>query len=943
MKNKFFLFTILVLSSLNITNKNSSTIYAENKPSGVEELFTLPSSVTMEEGASLPSYVNKVNYNGKVYNSSDVKALKFQTDGNSKNATITYNKIIDLSKSDGNYDLFSFLITTSSGLLYDSKPLDDVSKITPLYETRYFHIKLTDIYNPKVYMQFDLERRQDRKDLCSFRVSTNTHKSGGYYPSQSYVATSPYGSPLISSFTGTPAKADNTYNVISSYYDSNNKDVYAYPFFSNETKEVSRGLTNPKHLLDSDNLWDGFTTGEVKLSFEFDTISEGKKATIYLFGLNGISYIGDTVKDTLAPNIYLDDKATTNGIPEAEINKSYRLFNAKAYDLYDGVIAKNEIKKQVIYKYGTLEQKYINIKNDSFIPTLPGEYTIRYTCKDMSNNEGELLVKVNAKICLAKLNITVNNLKISEVYETGDYLNISKDYLITGGSNHYTTEIYVLNNKTNEKVIINENKYQLNQQGYFTLVYCASDYIGDKVYYKVNFKVNIRKIPLIKLPSLPNVLTDTNSFMLPQFEAFDYYSFNNTIVDAKKYYLVSNDNISFKKQLINDSITPNGKKLYIKACAKNIIDSSLKYESEVQEINIIHPTSIGSYFYNDKDLITMDYKDYEAPKYTFNEDVDIDFANQITFADFRLFYSVPEELSNYNTININLKDVEDSDNVLNITLIKKDANTINIFLNDEFVFEYNGSFSSLSGYDLTVSGSNLYINYVKICQINDFLAKKVYARISCKNVKAQSAIKFWAISSQSYTGAMDDEKFDILGPSIILEKEIPLVSYVGNELIIPKADIWDALQSSCSVEVSIEHNEQIIYSANDASKERKIRIDDIGNYFLTYKAYDSLNNVSTSQFQIKSINYERPYIKINNYIPLSSNLNTNVVLPTAAAFDKKGNNIDVNILVYQPNGKQIELTNNSFTASYIGKYTIKYIAVGSDYKMNVIEYVMEVK
>ena len=36
--------------------------------------------------------------------------------------TLEYNKIIDLSKSDGNYDLYSFLITTTSGLPNDSKP-----------------------------------------------------------------------------------------------------------------------------------------------------------------------------------------------------------------------------------------------------------------------------------------------------------------------------------------------------------------------------------------------------------------------------------------------------------------------------------------------------------------------------------------------------------------------------------------------------------------------------------------------------------------------------------------------------------------------------------------------------------------------------------------------------------------------------------------------------
>ena len=259
---------------LSLGAKRASALTANDLLSG--------SSVTIQQNAALPGYMEKIWWNGKEYNSSELTAVRIETDGSATSATVNYGRVIDLSDCDENSRIFDFIVAPASGREFDGNV---ASVTTEDYDFRMLQVTLTDIYDESNYITFDFERRQDFYYYSSIRVSAPGMTSGGWVESSQAMRQSPFGTPLTSSFTGCPANANGQYAVISTFFDYAERAVYAQPYGSLE-KTTVRDLDSEEHLLPGEStLWNGFTTGEVRLSFSFQTINPSAKAAIYLFTL----------------------------------------------------------------------------------------------------------------------------------------------------------------------------------------------------------------------------------------------------------------------------------------------------------------------------------------------------------------------------------------------------------------------------------------------------------------------------------------------------------------------------------------------------------------------------------------------------------------------------------------------------------------------------------
>lgn len=95
---------------LSLGAKRASALTANDLLSG--------SSVSIQQNAALPGYMEKIWWNGKEYDSSELTAVRIETDGSATSATVNYGRVIDLSDCDENSRIFDFIIAPASGREY---------------------------------------------------------------------------------------------------------------------------------------------------------------------------------------------------------------------------------------------------------------------------------------------------------------------------------------------------------------------------------------------------------------------------------------------------------------------------------------------------------------------------------------------------------------------------------------------------------------------------------------------------------------------------------------------------------------------------------------------------------------------------------------------------------------------------------------------------------
>lgn len=909
----------------------------------IDGLFS-GTSVTVTQNERLPDYMEKINYNGKIYDNSEITAVKIQADENSKSATIRYNRIIDLTDVTEDTHFADFIVANKNKMEYDTS----ATLVTQdLYDFRYFNIRLTDVYDSSNYVEINFERRQDFRHLSSVRVSTNTHKSAGWYSAASALRESPYGTPLLSSFTGCPANASGVYNVISASYNDEEKAVYAYPFWDNNGRTVVRDLDSPDHLLEGDNLWGGFTTGEVYLSFGFANIQDQQKATIYLFTVNGQDVTGESITDETAPAIRLDDRSFEPNAPLAEQGRAYKVFSANAYDSFDGKIDSGEITCKAFKNYDTVKEE-VAINNGEFVPDEAGVYTLEYTVSDKAGNMGKKLVPVTVKTKLIGLVLDVNA-DYGDTVSVGETIAISDAVTVNGGAGRYATETYIENVKTGEKIYPENLKAVFTNPGYYNIVYFVSDYIGNEKYVKYTVKAEIGKNPLVILPSMPDVFVAGKSLVLPHFTAVDYYSFSAASIEAKKEYLISTDGwATHKTYKEGEKITfENAGNVCWKIRAAGVVNGGLVTESESRAMAVIKPESIGEYFYDFSGAAVLDYSDTENPTYITDRDTELAFANAIAGYNFNFNFTVPEGRDGFNALELKFCDTE-VDKKAVVRISKKDEKSCNVYLNGSKVYELNARLAGGERFEVYVTDNALYINAAYICRLTgeeneEILSSgKTYFSFAFKNVRGNAAIKVTRLNNHYYMGLYGEgENFDMTAPIIMLRKGIKTVYNLGDEVVIPAAVGADVLDSEAAVTVEVRSGGNVVYTKTGNLEDYSFIANKPADYTVVYSVVDSHNNRARLNYNVHVYNRSKPSLTVDGKVAASAKVGGEIKLPAASAKDYFGNELKVNVLVIEPNGR-LQTVESSFTAEKAGTYRVRYVAIDGDYNFTVREYEVKV-
>ncbi len=896
---------------LSLGAKRASALTANDLLSG--------SSVTIQQNAALPGYMEKIWWNGKEYDSSELTAVRIETDGSATSATVNYGRVIDLSDCDENSRIFDFIIAPASGREYNG---DVASVTTEDYDFRMLQVTLTDIYDESNYITFDFERRQDFYYYSSIRVSAPGMTSGGWVESSQAMRQSPFGTPLTSSFTGCPANANGQYAVISTFFDYAERAVYAQPYGSLE-KTTVRDLDSEEHLLPGEStLWNGFTTGEVRLSFSFQTINPSAKAAIYLFTLNGQDLTGEEIVDTTAPVVKTADENLADGVPEGEVSRPYKIFNATAYDALDGKLDASRIAVNVLKPDGETSAP---IDDGCFTPDEAGIYTIVWSISDSSGNPGKYQLPVTVRGKLADLQITVENNDLQETYSVGETVNIPQNLTIRGGSGAYKTSISVIDGASGETLPLTGGTIVFTRQGYYTVSYRAEDYIGNVTMQKYFILAEGRSQPYVEEPSMPTAVLAGKQFVFPEFSAIDYNSYAGKPVSANKYYEVTADDwktTSVYKE--GDAFTPSAGTYRYRVCAENIADPSQSYTGEEGSFTAAEAESIGAYLYDPAGNVQADYTaSADYPRYIAQEDVTLEFLNRLSAESFYLTLNVPSELSGYGMIELLVRDYANASQSVTIGISRGDSQC-GVYLNGERVLSLNSPFTGTT-FEVYFSNGYAYINATLLGDLGEdmFSSGLVYLSVSVKEVSGTAGFELRRINNQTYLGLFDEgENFDLTAPVVVPSEDIELIKYVGDSIVIPSAKAYDVLDPVSTISLRVMRNEEQIYQQNDA--EGTVIFAELpGEYMIVYTASDSSGNTASATYTVKVINRAAPSINVQGNLPAQTSAGSTVKIPQATASDFAGNALEVFVYVIDADN-YMQQAADSFVAEKAGTYIVRY-------------------
>lgn len=915
------------------------------------------SSAAVTHDSALPSYMRALSrWDGASPTTDDFTAVKVQAPMQGGDVTVQYSRVIDLSYNTKDVPLVEFIVAPQKPLAYSK----DVMRVTPdHYEFRYLDITLTDIYDSSNSVTITYEAMPDLNHSSSTRVATKQQKSSGWVAHKQYMQIAPYGTAVNTSFTGAPSNAEGVYRSTATMFDYQNASIHTAPDGTGK-QAVVRELANPDHLYyEDDSLWGGFTTGEVTLRLTMRSLSgTSSDATFYILSVNGQDLTGGQIVDEEQPFIRYE-QPIADALPTGAVGKFFPLFEMYVYDRFDGRI--DNCTAKAFVGYGTTEQIEFPVADGGFVPTARGLCTIVYEATDTAGNRAEFKAEVLIVTALNPMTLTLiddtlfspDETDPDRQYFTGDRVTIPSEVQVTNGAGWYDIVCTVRSVRTGEKLSVSNGAVKFTSPGYYTVVYTATDYLGDTVYLNKLLFVRLKTVPVVQLPYLPDAALAGKPIALPEFTATDYYSLGEP-ADAVKSYLVSEDGfVTHKEMPAGSSYLPSAtaENVEVKVKATAVIDRTQCYVSEAHTIALLSPQHAGQFFHTVNGMIELVSAE-TAPVYrTADDGAEMRFLNCLD-ARLDFVFGVPEQ-TDFETVTLLLQDSVNSYQNITISITRKDDKACLVYVNGRRVFEISAALDAVEGFRLALADDNrLTINNMDVTEIVEdasgdpftrFDSGQLYLGVRFDGVSGQAAVWVSRINNQNF-GSSDDGAFDQTPPVIKLRGEIPNLRRVGDTITVVPAGAADVLDSQTTVTVSLSGEKSgVIFEDRDASEAFVFAAAEPDTYTIRYTAVDSAGNPASAVYMVYVYQSVKPTIALTGRLPLEMRTGQTTTVPAATAKDALGDDCRTYIYCITPGGEMAEIpADRSFTPVEPGRYTVRYYTRDKHYNVSILDYFINV-
>lgn len=801
---------------------------------------------------------------------SNLKGVILTTKGQS---VFTFNKEIDLNNLDKTKPFIEGMILTK-----EQKKSDFDN----------FVITLTDVKNSNEYLEIKATNSGliNTGGLGMYVLSKTANQRWGGLEGNKYHSDGNWGSAIYSSFLGMLREGCSPLPFKFSF-DTNELALYGYPSDPNPAGAklaLSNDFNNKDYY--GSALWDGFTSGKVKLTLQMNNVSGGS-ASMLISSCGGIDLQNDLLEDDKSPTINI--KLPGENIPTGEINKPFKIFDAEISDnMFDNI----GYETYVTYN-DTVSDKDIDVTKigNTFTPKKAGTYTIHYVAKDCFNNTASKTIEVIVHDQVQHIILDVDTTTIFK--DIFDYVQITplNEINTFGGNGNIQLECNVYDSEFNKIEIVND-KFLLEKLGKYYIVYKASDYIGNVTYATVEVNSNaINEPKSIKEITIAPAFIKGLNYELETFEGVEVFNNNICTVNPKIYvndvetttFVASGNSVNIKYVYEGSS----GSKTY-------------EFTKEVRDGN--HGGAIDQYFYG-VNFDTELHQQHILMKSSTN--FSAQFLNPINSSVFDFGFSFVENKSNFEYFYIRLTNYQNPNESVTFYIKRISNNTckIKIGANGEestiqsgsgvFYIYYNSVNKTLlndSGIDIALATKNdnneplnsYFGAYVTVGFTGNNIESHIILNELCNQTLGHGQLyecetcgnwynEFDLVdgccpidTSNKLEVDLNKFNFDFVKPSIYIDGDISSIQTVGNHIELPKVYSFDVLSSISEeiVKVSFKNNiDDYVYThlftcAIDDFKT--LYLENSGVYLLEYFIKDNANQTNNESKYTKVIySYEK--------------------------------------------------------------------------------------
>lgn len=840
-----------------------------------------------------------------------------QVDGGS-GTKIEYNRIIDMSKLTKRDLLFEGVVTSNEPSKSDFTEL--YVSFTDIYdEENQLIVKIKDAQNNSHYLSYIQAKTygQIYSGLEEGRVNTNP-RGGGFIIKHSFGCYY-------------PTEKENAEGTIRLYYDNDESALYAMNRYGIVSQVID--FDNIAHFT---KLWKGFTTGEVKMSIYFGGIIGSPR--IVIKSINGIEFSSEEYSDNVAPLITLNEP---NVLSNAIVGKNYPIFSCDYYDNY--AICDTSVKVYERYNVGNKAEVYI--KDNAFIPTKAGIYTVEYKAVDFSGNTTIKTVEVNALSECEDISIQID--KGKDTVNAGELFEI-KPYNVSGGVGNYTTTIEV---KKDNNVIFHCNtptKTKILESGTYDVEYKCKDYVGNIAFVSYPLDVVFSEKPLfVDKLYMPDAYIVGKKYQLPNYNAYEVkdgqsVALTPTItasidgqavsIDENRYFIPNTDNENSEIEVTYSFITSKGqtdritKKIpLIKAINNN--KYNLEKFFKVDGINV-SALSREIRFETTELYSKLDYIDsVQAINFVIKMGVSAFNADyfDITLKD-KLNYDISFKVRVFKNGNVSINDGE----------IKE----LKDFTLNDFSFTFSNKKCIL--YDTKLNTVDSITKCLNGDDFKGFTSDEVFLSIEVYNSVTPTVFSIVQINNQIYSKIERDN----IAPQIFIDDRVGGSYNVGDVVTIYAPKYFDVLSSIKIATVSVKEKStnNFIVDKNgntlknvDINGNYSFELNAIGSYMVDYLVVDENDREVPLQKTLYVFDNVKPTIEIKGKFNDKAKVGENITLPEIRINDNGQTQPLMIICVIEPNGCKEILQDRRFTPKQKGIYTIIYFVMDENNRTSYYE------
>ncbi len=779
-------------------------------------------------------------------------------------------------------------------------------------------IRITDCYNPKIFVEIIYDfGNQGCEYQGYFRVGSNSQADIGVTVGKpnanpnggttvNYKQDGVDSGACVGTWGNYNTAVHNSAGITGTglFYDYELNRVYYQQ--GAKALQLINDLENTQ--LYGENVFEGFTTGEVYLSVkveEFftnsvtvDVHSIGNYTAKQLDALKGVEYV-----DVLPPQVSLVAQTTTENGFYGAIGDTIVIPKAISSDINK----EGEIIVNVYKNYYSEKPVKVTVVNDTFKINSPDTYTIEYLQKDSFGNIGVKAVDVVPKYVENNSSIYVETQKLTQL-EAGK-VNVLPVYEIKSLNRLDLAEITIKATNANQEIEIgNDLSFIPETTGEWVITYQVKDNFGvGEFSYKVNC-VPSDSVNFKQLPNLPRYFIKGQKYNIGQVYAYTYTGAQPTQNLAELF--VSFDGGEKTKVAAVNAVEITG---------SNYAQFSYEYggkvvvSDQVKIVDVVAPQAnkvdMFKYFVGN-----VDYQDQpiegKRPKALIlkakGEDAKVEFVNAIDGEHFTVKYQVPEDLANFEAIRFTLTSV-DNDAEKSVYEIRKDGKKIALYVDGEFAFDLDKQFTGNRDKALAYSGTIVSFDGKFIRKQANFTSALVYLDIELLGVSGDAGIRISEINGQKLTG---DYSLDTVAPQVTMydargeyvvgetvKLAVPVCSDVLSQINYTAISlrVYDTAGNVIKDKNGLELN----LTGIEALKEYEIVIENIETYFVSYNVKDYANRSVEIKYTLVGVDTQAPTITFAD-----EKYNSSKVIEVA-----KGGNINVTYSVNDNISSQANIKN----------------------------------